>query len=108
MTLFGVRHTLRWATYNAAEFDRLHLHSLGAWLFGRRPVRQQRPPRRIGILAVAGLWAAFVISSDSSPHTASAVAGILQVVILVMVAAGAFGFLCGVAVGLVKRWRRRA
>jgi hypothetical protein len=108
VTLFGIRHTIRWATHNAAEFDRQHLHSMGAWLFGRRPVRQQRPPRRIGILAVAGLWAAFVISSGSSTHTASAVAGILQVVILVMVAAGAFGVLCGVTVGVVKRWRRRA
>lgn len=105
MTLFGIRHTIRWAAYNAAEFDRRHLHSMGAWAV--RPAAGP-PPRRIGILAVAGLWAAFVISSDSSPHTASAVAGILQMVILVMVAAGAFGFLCGVAVGVVKRWRRRA
>ena len=108
MTLFGIRHTIRWAAYNTAEFDRQHLRSAGAWLFGRRPVRQQRPPRRIVTLAVAGLWAAFVISSDSSPHAASAVAGILQVVILVMVAASALGFLCAIAVGVLKRWRRRA
>ena len=108
MTLFGIRHTIRWAAYNTAEFDRQHLRSVGAWLFGRRPVRQQRPPRRIGILAVAGLWAAFVTSSASPPHVALAVASVLQVVIVVMLAAGAFGFLCGGAMGVVKRWRRRA
>ena len=108
MTLFGIRHTIRWAAYNTAEFDRQHLHSAGAWLFGRRPVRQQRPSRRIVILALAALWAAVVVSSESPPHTASAMAGFLKAIIVVMLAAGTLGVLCGVAVGLVKRWRRRA
>lgn len=56
MTLFGIRHTIRWALTNTAEFDRRHLHGAGAWLFGRRPVRPQRPPRRIVSLLFLSAW----------------------------------------------------
>lgn len=56
MTLFGIRHTIRWALANVAEFDRRHLHGAGVWLFGRRPVRPQRPMRRIVPVAIFGVW----------------------------------------------------
>lgn len=70
MTLFAARHTARWALANLAEFDRRHLHGAGRWLFGRRPVRAVRPPRRIGVL-VAGTLVGLSVSGSSSPYVAT-------------------------------------
>jgi hypothetical protein len=60
VTPFGIRHTIRWALHNAAEFDQRHLHGAGVWLFGQRPVRPRRPVRRIVPVVTVIAWVVIV------------------------------------------------
>lgn len=103
MTLFGIRHTARWLLHNVGEFDRRHLHCAGVWLFGQRPVRPQRPPRRILTVLFLGAW--FALLTSSLP--------VLQVILMAAVLATALLLILAVAslplaIRKLKGWRHRA
>lgn len=54
-----------------------HLRRAAVWLFGRRPVRPQRPLRRAGLLAV-GLASTISLLAGAQPFaTVITIAGIL-------------------------------
>lgn len=101
VTLFGLRHTLRWVLHNAAEFDRRHLRGAGRWLFGRRPVRPQRPPRRITTVLLLGAWLALLTANLPFAQVA-VMAAVLAVVLLLVLTIATWP----VAMSRVKRQRR--
>jgi hypothetical protein len=107
-TLFGIRHTIRWAAHNSAEFDRRRLHGAGAWLFGQRPARPQRPPRRIVGVAAGAAWLSLFVSIELSGtswgrHHVNGLATFLSYLLGAAIGIGAAGILTVAA----SVWRKR-
>jgi uncharacterized membrane protein YcjF (UPF0283 family) len=91
----AARRTALWVAFNVCEFDRQRLAGSGAWLFGRRPIRPQRPQRRIVVAAWLVVYSFLIVSSGDRWATGhdrnawSAVAATIGLDIGVGVACGA-------------------